>query len=120
VELNLFLMWESEVPMPVWIRGRRACLRAWAATSMSFCTARLQTAYCCVLDDLSRSLQRSENHRGLEDREAGFEDVYSQGFQLQGQFDFFFSVEFAARYLFSIPERGIKNENLFVDIEFFK
>lgn len=39
--LNLYFIWESEVPIPVWILGLTAYLSASAATSISFCTARV-------------------------------------------------------------------------------
>ena len=41
LELNLYLICESDVPIPVWIRLCLANFRASAATSISFCTARV-------------------------------------------------------------------------------
>ena len=42
LELNLYLMCGSEVPIPVWMRLCLASRKASAATSMSFCTARVR------------------------------------------------------------------------------
>ena len=42
VLLNLYLMWLSLVPMPVWMRLCLAYCNASAATSMSFSTARVR------------------------------------------------------------------------------
>ena len=42
--------------------------------------------------------------------EAGFDDIDAEGFELEGQLNFFVCVELTARNLFPIAEGGIENE----------
>ena len=65
VELNLYIMCGSEVPIPVWIRPRFAYFNASAATSISFCTARVRAQIVghVTAFDISTTLLKSP---GLE------------------------------------------------------
>src|SRR5437899_2391673 len=47
-------------------------------------------------------------------RQAGFDDIYSQIFEFQGQVQLFGCIEFASRNLLTISEGGVENKNLVV------
>src|SRR5690606_25221287 len=65
VLLNLYLMWVSDAPMPVWIRGLLAYFRASTAVSISPLTARVRAHTVGVVTnlDISTTLLKSP---GLE------------------------------------------------------
>jgi len=73
-----------------------------------------------VFDDPAYFLDGMEIS-GAGHREAGFDDIDAQGFELEGELNFFIGVELAARDLFPIAECGVEDENFLVGhIKFYR
>jgi hypothetical protein len=77
VELNLYLMCESLVPMPVWMRLCLANFSESAATSMSFSTARVKAQMVGHVTAFDISIHGVEVARA-GNGEACFDDVHAQ------------------------------------------